>query len=51
MFGEVERILTMNTASSGTMFWGNFFRGGIWKRGYGSRTETHNERRGKATGP
>ena len=26
-------------------------RGGSWKRGNGSRTEAHNERRGKATGP
>ena len=27
------------------------FRGGGWKRGHGSRTEAHAERRGTATGP
>jgi hypothetical protein len=27
------------------------FRGGGWKRGHGSRTEAHDERRGTATGP
>jgi hypothetical protein len=36
-------------------YWGkptvrNFWEGG-WKRDYGSRTEAHAERRGKATGP